>query len=158
MLILDEVSGRHLVTANPEVGTRWPLHATSTGKAILGALSDDERRQLLRFPLPRFTPNTITTRRELAMELEQILTLGYATTVEELESGFVAVGAAFRGAMGEVRGAVSVQGPVSRIDAARLPHLGKELILTVRRISEALGYEDRAVSDGGTQSLRKSPY
>ncbi len=32
VFILDEVMGRHLIGATPSIGTRWPAHATSTGK------------------------------------------------------------------------------------------------------------------------------
>ncbi|MBA3521217.1 MAG: helix-turn-helix domain-containing protein, partial [Gemmatimonadales bacterium] len=36
-LILDEVLGGHLIGTSPSVGTRWPAHATSTGKVLLAA-------------------------------------------------------------------------------------------------------------------------
>ena len=35
MLILDEVAGNHVVGSAGNVGTRWPIHATSTGKVWL---------------------------------------------------------------------------------------------------------------------------
>ena len=35
MLILDEVTSKHFVGASGNVGTRWPIHATSTGKALI---------------------------------------------------------------------------------------------------------------------------
>lgn len=35
MLILDEVTGGHFLAAGGNVGTRWPMHATSTGKALI---------------------------------------------------------------------------------------------------------------------------
>ena len=35
VLILDGVEGPSLVGASSEVGTRWPAHATSTGKVLL---------------------------------------------------------------------------------------------------------------------------
>ncbi len=41
MVILAEVAGSHLVTVAAEIGTRWPIHATSTGKAYLAALPPD---------------------------------------------------------------------------------------------------------------------
>jgi DNA-binding IclR family transcriptional regulator len=34
-LILDEVQGDHLIGTSPSIGTRWPAHATSTGKVLL---------------------------------------------------------------------------------------------------------------------------
>jgi DNA-binding IclR family transcriptional regulator len=37
-LILDEVQGDHLIGTSPSIGTRWPAHATSTGKVLLAAM------------------------------------------------------------------------------------------------------------------------
>ena len=39
-LILDEVQGGHLIGTSPSVGTRWPAHATSTGKVLLAAAAE----------------------------------------------------------------------------------------------------------------------
>src|SRR3989442_12329333 len=47
MLILDEVLGRGLIGATASLGTRWPAHATSTGKAVLAALPQAERKRIL---------------------------------------------------------------------------------------------------------------
>ena len=41
-LILDEVQGGHLIGTSPSVGTRWPAHATSTGKVLLAAALEHE--------------------------------------------------------------------------------------------------------------------
>ena len=68
MLILSEVKGRHLVTVAAETGTMWPIHTTSTGKAILAALPRERRRELVHAPLSRFTPSTITGVRALLRE------------------------------------------------------------------------------------------
>src|SRR4051812_744785 len=35
VLVVDEVQGRFLFSAAPEIGRRWPIHATSTGKVLL---------------------------------------------------------------------------------------------------------------------------
>src|SRR3970282_1195809 len=40
VLILDEVHGHHLVGSTPSIGTRWPAHATSTGKVLLAHLPE----------------------------------------------------------------------------------------------------------------------
>ncbi len=39
MLILDEVRGGQVIGANIEVGTRWPMSTTSTGKAFKAAIA-----------------------------------------------------------------------------------------------------------------------
>ncbi len=127
MLIVDEVSGRHLVTATPEVGTRWPVYATSTGKALLATLGAGERRRLLAPPLTRYTPSTLTDPEALERELDRVRARGWATAVEELEVGAAAVAAAVRDPLGRAVGAISIGGPVSRLTRRRLAALGRGL-------------------------------
>jgi DNA-binding IclR family transcriptional regulator len=138
MFILAEVTGSHLVGVTAELGTRWPLHATSTGKAYLAALPEERRRELLVSPLTKHTPSTIVDIDELENELEQIRERGYATADEELEVGASAVGAALLDSMGTPVGAISVGGPTSRLSPNRLTELGKELAQVAKRLTPYL--------------------
>ena len=90
------------------IGTRWPAHATSTGKTILAFLSDEERDLALPRVLPQVTPRTLTDRSALERDLARVRERGYALSQEELESGFVAVGAPVYAADGRVAAAISV--------------------------------------------------
>jgi DNA-binding IclR family transcriptional regulator len=141
MLILDEAAGRHLVSASIEIGTRWPLHATSTGKALLACLSEEQRRDLLKKSLTSYTSSTETNPQELSRELERIRKNGYATATDELEAGFNAVAAVLLGPMGEPLGAISVGGPSSRVPKHSLRGLGLKLKAVAESISERLGYD-----------------
>jgi len=140
MLILDEVMGRSLIGATASLGTRWPAYATSTGKAVLAALSDAERRRRLGGGrLARYTPRTIVSSLGLRTELARVWRRGYATAIEELERGYVAVGAALRGPDGQPVGAISVGGPRPRFSAARMASLGPLVRAVADRISRRLG-------------------
>ncbi len=143
VLILDEVSGCHLVSASGEIFTRWPVHATSTGKALLAALPEEQCLELLKSPLKKYTFATIVDRQKLLEELSKIREVGYGTAIEELEVGFCTVAAAFRGPMGDVAGAISVGGPASRIEPKRMSTLGAEVKATAERISEQIGYPSK---------------
>lgn len=140
MLILDEVSGRHLVTAAAEIGTLWPLHATSTGKALLASLPEEECWRLLEPPLARYTEATITDPDELKRELETVRGRGYATAVEELEVGAAAAAAALRDRRGYPVGVISVGGPVGRLKRRRLAALGRTLRERAARLSAPLDH------------------
>jgi DNA-binding IclR family transcriptional regulator len=139
MLIVSEVSGRYLVTATAEVGTFWPLHATSSGKAVLALMPKKEREKLLEPPLERHTESTITGLRELERELQRTRERGFAIAIEEVEAGAVAVAAALREPSGLPLAAISVSGPASRLSRQRLTLIGKELAATVERLSERFG-------------------
>lgn len=136
VLVLDEVQGRHKLSPAPVVGSRWPAHATSTGKVILAALGE-ERPTGLR--LVRLTPQTITSHARFTTELAAVLRRGYATAIEELESGYVALGAPVRNHEARVIAAMSVGGPAVRFGAADRTRLAKVLRESAERVSRNLG-------------------
>jgi IclR family transcriptional regulator, acetate operon repressor len=138
-LILDEAMGSHRVGTTPSVGTRWPAHATSNGKVLLAGLGHDDLEALLRSPLPALTPRTITDRAALRRELQRVRDRGYATGVEELEPGYMAVAVPVRARDGQVVAAMGIGGPRVRLDPARLATIAKTLPSHAARISERLG-------------------
>lgn len=140
VLVLSDATGNHRVGANPSVGERWPAHATSTGKVLLAYLPSRERAAFLGRPLAALTPKTITDPQALGREFARIEARGYAISAEELELGFVAVGAPIRGAEGEVVGALSVGGPRARLSADRIAAVARLLPAATARISERLGF------------------
>jgi len=138
MLIVAEVMGSHLVTVTAELGTRWPMHATSTGKAYLASLPDERWRELLASPLSRHTPATITDVEELEKELELARKRGYATASEEIEAGASAVGTVVRNSLGMPLGSISLGGPTSRLGSRRIPTLARELVKVADRLANLL--------------------
>lgn len=143
-LVLDEVASRGPAGAPRDMGTRLPLHATSTGKVLLAYRSQDEIEAQLRQPLNALTEKTMTTPAQLAEELRQIRAQGYAVTREELEVGFVAMAAPIYDHTNAVIAAVSIGGPRIRLTEERLPELIALLQVTARAISRQLGYRPGA--------------
>ena len=125
MLILDEVTSKHFVGASGNVGTRWPIHATSTGKALIAFEQHGPKR--LKSELASLTARTITQFEVLEKQLGDIRRRGFAETVDELEEGFSGVGVVVRGGMGEVLGALSICGPSQRMSENRRARLGATL-------------------------------
>ena len=122
MLILDEVTSKHFLGASGNVGTRWPIHATSTGKALIAF--DQSGPDRLGPKLTYLTSNTITQFDKLEKELGDIRRRGFAEVVDELEDGLSGVAAVVRGGMGEVLGALSICGPSQRMSESRRSQLG----------------------------------
>ncbi len=103
-------------------GGRQPAYCTGLGKAML-AFDAEAAEEVLEQDLPRRTPRTITSPRELRLELDRIAATGLAFDHQESYEGLACVAAPLRGA-GRAIGAVSVTGPVARIDLhAVAPHL-----------------------------------
>ena len=132
MLIIDEVTGSHFVGAAGNVGTRWPIHATSTGKALIAF--DEPGIGRIGNDFESLTRHTITERQQLEKELGEIRRRGFAETVDELEDGFSGVGTVVRGRMGEVLGALSICGPTQRLPAERRSRLGRTLVDVAERL------------------------
>jgi DNA-binding IclR family transcriptional regulator len=122
------------------VGTRWPAHATSTGKVLLAELAEEELQAFLAGPLLPLTPKTLTDPAALRRELLRVRERGYATGIEELEAGYMAVAVPVRGQGGRVMAALGIGGPRVRLAPERLVEIAKTLVTPAARISERLGY------------------
>lgn len=144
VLILDEAIGDYVVGSMPSLGTRWPAHTTSTGKVLLAHLPGPTLDDLLRGPLPAATPRTVTDPAALRRELGRVRDRGWALASEELEAGFLAVGAPVRDAGGEVVAAVSVGGPRGRLNQERVKEIVALLPAAAARISNRLGFRSPA--------------
>jgi len=148
IVILDEVQARFLFGATPEIGRSWPAHATSTGKLLM-ALSNPAPA------VPRLTrlaTRTITSKADFERELARIRHAGYASAVDELEPGLVAMAAPVRNHLGYVVAALSLNGPGTRLGPKRRRALLPKLCRAANRVSRRLGASVRS----GTFN-RKSP-
>lgn len=133
MLILDEVAGSHVLGSAGNIGTRWPIHATSTGKAWLAF--DESGIDRLEHTLKALTSKTVVKKVDFQPQLAEIRRRGYAITIDELEEGFTAVATIIRGVLGDVQGALSIGGPTQRLTAVRRAELGSTLCRAAQRLN-----------------------
>lgn len=140
MLIIDEVSGRHLVMASADLGTAWAIHGTASGKAVLAAMPPKKLDEILGKRLPRLTDRTITDPEALRRDLRRSASRGYAITREELTEGFSAVGAAILDADGQPVAAIALGGPPGRMPRSRLDEFGPHVTAAARQVSSLLGH------------------
>ena len=95
-------------------GTRLPMHALASGKALLAALSTAElERYFAETVLEGFTPSTITNEAELRRQLDEVRRTGFARIDEEYSLGINGIGRVVQ-VDGEVVGALSVAIPKVR--------------------------------------------
>jgi IclR family pca regulon transcriptional regulator len=125
-----------------EVGTRVPAHASSIGKLLIAHLPETEQRDLLAGLKPtKLGPNTITGKRLLREELDQVREAGFAVNDEELAPELLCVAAPVRNASREVVAGISLLARSSMISLDEMVDaLGPHLISTADRISARLGY------------------
>jgi IclR family KDG regulon transcriptional repressor len=144
VVIVAAVESGFQLHTRGDIGTRWDLHSTSLGKAILAALPDDEAREILeRRGMPKHTPATISTWPEMQRELNAIRERGYALDLEENEPGVRCVAAAATDPLRGTVAAISVSGPRDRVPDERIQKISGEVLAAVRAVSQ-LTREGRA--------------
>jgi IclR family pca regulon transcriptional regulator len=146
VLLIDRVRsfrrGQRQVAVNLHPGSRVPAYCTAMGKLLLAYLPDGEQRELLAATkLIKRAPNTITSKKALRAELEQVREEGFAVAEEELLAKLYAIAAPVRNESREVVAAVSLSAPSAMISLGELVDaLAPHLIATADRISARLGY------------------
>jgi IclR family acetate operon transcriptional repressor len=130
-------SGYILGTTN-WVGRQLVLHASALGKVLLAAGAAP-----IADTLDGLTPRTITDRLALDRELAWVCERGYATSIEELEPGLLAVAAGVRERSGAVIAALAISGPSIRLHEDNLDRLGSLLVVEAEALSARLGYRQR---------------
>jgi DNA-binding IclR family transcriptional regulator len=86
-----------------------------------------------------YTPNTITSARELREEIARIRAQGYALDLEEHEEGVRCAAAPVFGLDGRVAGSISVAAPVFRKSEDDIRALAPAVMEAAKQISENLG-------------------
>ena len=140
MLIIDEIVGGHLVSGIRSLGTRWPLHGTSTGLSVLAVWPRMKRESYLNQDLESITAHTITEEQVLNDLLDRFADEGYAVSDEMLEPGLVAIGAPLFDYNGHADAAISIYGPKHRLDENRILTVSSQVRNAANNISKKLGY------------------
>ncbi|MGJ9402698.1 IclR family transcriptional regulator [Arthrobacter sp. KK5.5] len=141
---VDQAMGPSTLAAYDWVGSLTPLHTTSSGKVLLAALPAEERQRILKETgMTARTPKTITSRKELELQLVEVARDGYAISEEEYEIGINAVAVPVRNHLGNVVGSISIAGPAFRFDPAQKPGLLESLKEAGLQASANMGYTPR---------------
>jgi DNA-binding IclR family transcriptional regulator len=111
------------------VGGREPAYCTGLGKAMV-AFEDDASQASVMANMPRRTKFTVTDPRALKAEFEGIRRTGIAYDREEAYAGLACVAAPIRSS-GRAIGAVSVTGPVARMQSHSVVHDVRNTALAV---------------------------
>lgn len=145
VVYIDKVDSEQIIRYTAGVGDRRPLHATSSGKALLAFLPHEQREKVLKaLPLVRHTERTVTSLPALEASLEEIQRTGVCISLDEMVRGAAGVAAPIFDHRAQVAGVCTIAGPTDRVR----PHarrLAGEARRTAQAISALLGY--RAVDD-----------
>jgi DNA-binding IclR family transcriptional regulator len=127
------VESTYLLSARDWNQVEVPAHCSSLGKVLyaFGVLPLPPGR------LERRTDRTVTTREQLAGQLDAIRRTRVATTIDELETGLTAIAAPVEGKDGVIC-AIGVSGPTARLQD-RVDPIGRLLVEQAGALSDLLG-------------------
>jgi IclR family transcriptional regulator, pca regulon regulatory protein len=121
IVYLVRVPAKRIMTVAISVGTRLPAYATSMGRVLLAALTQDELDSYLaETTLERLTGRTVTEPSRLRAEIATVARQGYAIVDQELEEGLRAIAAPIRAGARVGTAAINVSADASLVSMAAL--------------------------------------
>ncbi|HEX4333065.1 MAG TPA: IclR family transcriptional regulator [Usitatibacter sp.] len=143
VVYVDKVDSPQPLKATTSIGSRVPATVVSTGKAILAWLGPEALDRAFEH-VKRYTPITITRRKDIDRDLEETRERGYAVNRGEFRAGVCGVAAPVRDRTGNVVAAVGVWGSEKNILGARREELAHLAVAAARDISREMGFVERA--------------
>ncbi len=121
IVYIARASVRTLVRLEAHVGSRFPAHATSTGRVLLAGLGADRlQRYFDQATLEPLTECTVTDPARLRQLIEDCRRSGYSTVEDELAYGVVALAVPVLDQHGRVVAALNTSSHSRRITKTRL--------------------------------------
>ena len=121
ILYVAHVSTNRRIRLGANVGTRFPLHATSLGKAVL-AFEGEEAIDgfLASAPFDRFTERTVTTAEAMRERLSEVRQRRYDSALDELDYGIVSIAVPVFGSDRRAIAAINCSTSTTRISQEEL--------------------------------------
>lgn len=137
IVYLARVPSRDELLNLSPLGRRWPAVNTASGRAILAALPQQRREEIIENTvLQKITAHTITEIGAIREAIDDVHRHGYSYQSEEVLTGASSVGAAVMGSDNSVLGAVIVGGTTARFEHLEERQvLGEAVLKAARAIS-----------------------
>ncbi|NMH96531.1 IclR family transcriptional regulator [Pseudonocardia sp. K10HN5] len=138
MVLVERMDSTQAVRTFNELGTRTPMHATSTGLSVLAHSPENRVEALIADGLETYSPTTIGDPAELRAELRRIRKRGYALNLRQFRPQVAAVGAAVLDRTGVPVAGICISMPDSRFQRRQVPHWGELVSKAASEISGRL--------------------
>jgi DNA-binding IclR family transcriptional regulator len=139
VVVINTVESPQAVRMSSKIGNRRYAHSSALGKILLAGMAEREILRLIRMKgLPRLTDQTLTTKAAVMAEIEKVRRQGWALDNQENELEGRCIAAAVMAPEGGVLAALSISGPVFRMDLARARALVPELKDVCAEVSRAV--------------------
>ncbi|MGH7006099.1 MAG: IclR family transcriptional regulator, partial [Alphaproteobacteria bacterium] len=154
IVYIARFADKKALTSRITVGTRFPAHATSMGRAILAQFpAEDVRRRFNGATLARFSATTPTTVKALQSVLDADRARGYVVSRSGFEAGIASVAAPVFDADGAVVAAINISTPESTLSGNAIETTIKDQVVnSAKTISEWLGHRRRPTAERGSNN------
>lgn len=141
VIYIEKIESQDAIRINTQVGRKVGLYCSAVGKVILAYLPEERRETILsQIEFEPITPHTILSQDELLKELKEIRERGYGLDNEEIFVGIKCIAAPIFDQSREVSAAISLTGPLHRINEKKEERLGALVMEVASKISRRLGY------------------
>lgn len=142
VLYLDKIESNRSLQIQTTIGSRTPLYCTAMGKSILSILPGPKRdKTISELKLVRKTGSTITDKKKLIRQIEQIKEDSFSVDNEELEEGLKCIAVPLSIENLDFFGSISISGPSIRFNGTVQDRLSVQLGKTQQAIKQVLKNE-----------------
>ncbi len=136
--IVATVTSKHRLVSHLQLGDVAPLYAVSGGKAILAFLPDTMRSEYLQaVHFERFTARTLSSKKALIAQLQEVRESGVAFSHEEYTPGIIGVGVPVLSGAGFPLGSLNLAIPAVRFN----PSVERKAVSTLKEAAERLRWK-----------------
>ncbi len=139
VVYVDKVDSAQPLKAITSIGSRVPATVVSTGKALL-AWGPPHALDAAFEHVKRYTPLTMTRRKDIERDLEETRERGYAINRGEFRAGVCGIAAPVRDRSGTVVASIAVWGSEKSILGGRRDELASITVSSARDISREMGF------------------
>ena len=152
VVYVDKVDSSQPLKAITSIGSRVPATVVSTGKAMLAWMPGDSLDRAMEH-VKRYTPLTMTRRKDIERDLEETRERGYSINRGEFRAGVCGIAAPVRDRCGNVVAAIGVWGAEKAILGSRREDLSHMTVSAARDMSREMGFVELA----GVRNARSPP-
>lgn len=141
VIYMEQIKSSYPIQIFAHIGRINPIHCTSSGKLLLAYQDIESIEKILNSnELVKYTSSTIMDTYILKKQLLDIRGLGYCFIENEFIDGIVSIAAPIRDYNKNVIAAVSLVGPIQRINGVKVQQYINKVVEAGKKISLKMGY------------------
>ncbi|MDD3777057.1 MAG: IclR family transcriptional regulator [Actinomycetota bacterium] len=144
-IYIDKRESQNPVRMYSRIGLEVPFYCTAVGKAILAAMPEHQREEIMdSIEFIVYTQKTITNQEQLRQEIKVIQKKGFALDNQEMQDNIICIAAAIKDYRSMVVGALSLTLTLYSPNIGDPQSYARLVMDSARKISRNLGHVDKS--------------